>query len=157
MQDLAASLFEIELRSANPRRHWSPASQSYAPADVLLEYLADGWNLSSVVGRLEHWYGAGRHVDVYYFELARDHLARVMAVHGNPAVHRLVWERQLWVVPLEGDYRLMEEGQAPEVYPLQRAEVSTKVPERVLEGIYRVTEAPLERKCATRKPTTQTA
>ena len=119
MPDITASLFEIELRSANQRRHWSPASQSHAPADVLLEYLADDWNVSSVVGRMEHWYGAGRHVDVYYFELTRDHRTMVMPVHGNPAVHRLVWERQLRIVPLGGDYRLME-GQAPEVYPLQR-------------------------------------
>ena len=108
MPDITASLFEIERRSANPRRHWSPASQSYAPADVLLEYLADGWNLSSVVGRMEHWYGAGRHVGVYYFELARDHRMMVMAVHGNPAVHRLVWERRSRIVPLGADDRLMD-------------------------------------------------
>jgi hypothetical protein len=120
MQDSAASLFEIELRSANPRRHWSPASQSYAPADVLLGYLTDGWNLSSVIGRMEYWYGAGRHVDVYYFELARDHRMMVMPVHGNPAVHRLVWERQLRIMPLGGDYR-PREGQASEVYSLHRA------------------------------------
>jgi hypothetical protein len=116
MQDIAASLVEIELQSANRRRPWSPASQSCAPGDVLLEYLADGWNLSSVVGRMEHWYGAGRHVGVYYFELARDHRTIVMAVHGNPAVHRLVCERQLRIMPLGGDYRLRE-GQAPEEKP----------------------------------------
>ena len=117
-----AFFFEIELRSANQRRHWAPASQSYAPADVLMEYLADGWTLSSVVGRVEHWYGAGRHVDVYYFELTHDNRAMVMPVHGNPAVHRLVWERQLWIVTLSRDDGLME-GEAPEVYPLQRADV----------------------------------
>lgn len=121
MRYVAAALFEIELRSANQRRHWSPASQSYAPADVLLEYLANGWKLSSIAGRAEHWYGAGRHVDIYYFELTCGHRMMVMPVQGNPAVHRLVWEQRLRIVPLSSDERLSE-GESSEVYSA-RAEV----------------------------------
>jgi hypothetical protein len=116
-----AFLFEIELRSANQRQHWSPASQPYAPADVLLEYLDDGWKLSPVVGREEHCYGAGRHVDVYYFELTHDYRALVMPVHDNPTVARLVWERQLWIVTLSSDDGLIED-EAPEASPQQHAD-----------------------------------
>jgi hypothetical protein len=121
-----AFLFEIELRSTNQRQHWSPTSQPYAPADVLLEYLAEGWKLSPVVGRAEHCCSAGRHVDIYYFELIHDHRTIVMPVHGNPAVRRLVWERQLWIVALSSNDGLLE-GEAPEAHPLQRADVEHRV------------------------------
>jgi hypothetical protein len=92
------SFIEMELRSADRRRHWSPASQPYAPADVLVEYLADGWTIHPVVGLEEHWRGAGRRVDVYYFELTKDTRELVMPVHGNPVVRGLIQHHQLRVV-----------------------------------------------------------
>ncbi len=94
---------EMEQRSANKRRHWSSSSQTYVPADVLLEYLADGWAISSVVGREECWHGGGRHITVYYFELTRHHQAVVMPVLGNPIVRRLMDQLQFRVMLLKCD------------------------------------------------------
>jgi hypothetical protein len=110
MQNVAPPFVEMEQRSADKRRHWSSSSQTYVPADVLLEYLADGWDISAVVGREECWYGGGRHITVYYFELTRDYRAVVMPVLGNPVVRRLVGQRQLRVVLLTcDDVRLLED------------------------------------------------
>jgi hypothetical protein len=103
MQNAVASFIEMEQRSADKPRHWSSSSQTYVPADVLLEYLADGWEISSVVGREECWHGGGRHITVYYFELTRSHQAVVMPVLSNPIVRRLVDQRQLRVVLLTCD------------------------------------------------------
>jgi hypothetical protein len=41
MQNTVPSFIEMEQRSADKRRHWSSSSQTYVPADVLLEYLDD--------------------------------------------------------------------------------------------------------------------
>jgi hypothetical protein len=103
MQKAVPSFIEREQRSADKRRHWSSSSQTYVPADVLLEYLADDWDISSVVGREECWHGGGRHITVYYFELTRNHQAVVMPVLGNPIVRRLVDQQQLRVVLLKHD------------------------------------------------------
>lgn len=103
MRNAELLFMEMEQRSADQGRHWSAASQTYVPADVLLEYLADGWDISSVVGREECWYGGGRHTIVFYFELTRHHQAVVMPVLGNPTARRLVHQRQLRVVLLTCD------------------------------------------------------
>jgi hypothetical protein len=103
MQNAVPSSIEMEQWPADKPRHWSSSSQTYVPADVLLEYLDDDWDISSVVGREECWHGGGRHITVYYFELTRNHQAVVMPVLGNPIVRRLVDERQLRVVLLTCD------------------------------------------------------
>jgi hypothetical protein len=90
MRNVPRAFIEMEQRSVDKQRHWSSSSQPYVPADVLLEYLADGWDISSVVGREEGWFGGGRHIVVYYFELARNNQIVVMQVLGNPVVRRLV-------------------------------------------------------------------
>jgi hypothetical protein len=41
MRNAVASFIEMEQRSADKPRHWSSSFQTYVPADVLLEYLAD--------------------------------------------------------------------------------------------------------------------
>jgi hypothetical protein len=46
MRNAALSVIEMEQRSADKRRHRSSSSQTYDPADVLLEYLADEGNAS---------------------------------------------------------------------------------------------------------------
>jgi hypothetical protein len=46
MRNAALSFIEMEQRSADKRRHWSSSSQTYVPADGLLEYLADEGNAS---------------------------------------------------------------------------------------------------------------
>ena len=91
---------EMERRSVDKRRYWSPSSQTYAPADVLLEYLVNGWSISPVVGREDYWYGGGRHITVHYFELTMNNQAVVLPVLGNPVVRRLLQQQQLRIVLL---------------------------------------------------------
>ena len=103
MTGAAPSFIEMELRSIDTRRHWSPSSQAYAPADVLLRYLAEGWTVSPIVGLEEHWHAGVRRVDVYHFELSKDNQSLVLPVQSNPVVRRLLNERQLRVVLLKRD------------------------------------------------------
>jgi hypothetical protein len=100
----AALMFiEMELRSTDTRRHWSASSQAYAPADVLMRYLADNWTISPIVGLEEHWHAGSRRVDVYHFELTKDTQSLVIPVQSNPVVRRLIQERQLRIVLLKRD------------------------------------------------------
>jgi hypothetical protein len=103
MSRAAPSFIEMELRSSDTRRHWSPSSQAYAPADVLLQYLANGWVISPVVGLEEHWHAGVRRVDVYHFELTNEDDTVVLPVQSNPVVRRLMRQRQLKVVLLKRD------------------------------------------------------
>jgi hypothetical protein len=103
MAGAARSFIEMELRSNDTRRHWSPSSQAYAPADVLIQYLADGWTISPVVGLEEHWHAGVRRVDVYHFELTKEEQVQILPVQSNPIVRRLMNERQLKVVLLKRD------------------------------------------------------
>jgi len=103
MPGAASSFIEMELRSNDTRRHWSPSSQTYAPADVLLHYLADGWQISPVVGLEEHWHAGVRRVDVYHFELVKDGQTQILPVQSNPVVRRLIHDQQLRVVLLKRD------------------------------------------------------
>ncbi len=113
MRNAVPSFVGVELRSAGKRRHWSPSSQTYAPVDVLLEYLVADWNLNPVVGLEKFWYGGGRHVAVYYVELTKGNQTVVMPVHANPVVRRLIVERQLRVMPLPCDEVRLFEDEVP--------------------------------------------
>jgi hypothetical protein len=93
----------MEWRLFDKRRHWSASSQSYAPADVLLDYLAHGWRISQIVGQDDYWYGGGRHIAVLFFELAMDDQVVVMPVLGNPTVRRIIHHQQLRIVLLHVD------------------------------------------------------
>lgn len=101
MARTASSFLEMELRSTDTRRHWSPTSQAYAPADVLLQYLADDWEMSPVVGLEEHWHAGVRRVDVYHFELHKGAQSMVVPVQSNPVIRRLIARRGLKVVMLK--------------------------------------------------------
>jgi len=101
MPGAASSFVEMELRSFDTRRHWSASSQAYAPADVLLGYLADGWQLSPVVGLEEHWHAGARRVDVFHFELTKEEQVQILPVQSNPIVRRLMHDRKLRVVLLK--------------------------------------------------------
>jgi hypothetical protein len=103
MAGAAPSFVEMELRSTDTRRHWSPSSQIYAPADVLLQYLADGWAISPVVGQEAHWHAGVRRVDVYHFELVKGEQAQVLPVQSNPIIRRLIQRRQLKIVLLKSN------------------------------------------------------
>ncbi|MCD4686351.1 MAG: hypothetical protein K8S97_10480 [Anaerolineae bacterium] len=103
MAGAAPSFIELELRTNDTRRHWSPSSQAYAPADVLLRYLATGWQVSPVVGLEEHYHAGVRRVDVYHFELLNGDQQQILPVQSNPVVRRLIQERGLRIVRLSGD------------------------------------------------------
>ena len=97
------TFIEMELRSNDTRRHWSPTSQTYAPADVLMRFLTEGWVISPVVGLEEHWHAGVRRVDVYHFELNREGETQVVPVQSNPVVRRLMHEYDLRIVLLKRD------------------------------------------------------
>lgn len=103
MQTATPTLIERELWLAERRRHWSPSSQAYASMDVLLDRLTDGWNIDPIVGFEAYWFGGGRHVSVYYFELTKDGQGVIMPVLGNPVVRRLVGQRPFRVKLLSFD------------------------------------------------------
>ena len=103
MSGAAPSFIEMELRSTDTRRHWSPTSQAYAPADVLLRYLAEGWQVSPIVGLEEHWHAGVRRVDVYHFEVNKGDQSLVLPVHSNPVVRRLLRDRNLRIVLIKRD------------------------------------------------------
>jgi hypothetical protein len=126
MQHALPSFIDMELRSANKRRHWSPSAQTYAPADVLLEYLADGWDISAVVSCEEHWYGAGRHNNIYYFELNKGERALVMPVLDNPVVCRLVHQRQLQLELIGWDDRMSFENIVSTAEPLYYIDIVSR-------------------------------
>jgi hypothetical protein len=90
-------------------RHWSPDSETYAPADVLLQYLKRGWNLEKLVA-VETVYHAGfRRSDIYYFTVERDGRAVEMPILANPAVFRVIEQYQLTTLRINVD----REGHAP--------------------------------------------
>jgi hypothetical protein len=93
----------MELRSLDTRRHWSPSSQAYAPADVLMRYLAEGWQLSPIVGLEEHWHAGVRRVDVYHFEVSQEEETMVLPVQSNPVVRRLLRDYSLRIVVIKRD------------------------------------------------------
>lgn len=79
-------------------RHWSPASQAYAPADILLRYLRTGWKLENMAAVESFYYAGYRRVDVYHFMLKREQETVEMPVLMNPVVTRLIEEHKLTVI-----------------------------------------------------------
>ena len=96
-----AAPIELGLTAIDTRRHWSPSSQPYAPADVLLRYLAEGGQISPIVGLEEHVHAGARRVAVYHFELTKDGQQQILPVQSNPVVRRLLHDRNLRVVHLK--------------------------------------------------------
>src|SRR5689334_22079088 len=79
-------------------RHWSPTSQTYAPADVLQRYLRTGWKLENPAAVESFYYAGYRRVYVYYFTLKHGDLTVEMPVLGNPVVMRVIEEHKLTVM-----------------------------------------------------------
>ena len=84
-----------------PFRHWSPDSEHYAPAEVLLGYLRSGWQLEGRVRVKTVYYSDNRHAEMYIFKLSQGENTIRMPVLGNPAVWRLIVDRDLAIVPLK--------------------------------------------------------
>lgn len=77
-------------------RHWSPESEPYAPADVLLQYLRNGWVLEDAVEVKSHECRSCRYVDIYCFTLHRaQHKPLQIPVLANPIVRKLVQQYKL--------------------------------------------------------------
>lgn len=72
-------------------RHWSPESETYAPAYVLLQFIRQAWQLDEmVVVELFPCARSYQHVQVYYFTLRRDDEQIWMPVLANPVVLQLI-------------------------------------------------------------------
>ncbi len=76
-------------------RHWSPTSQTYASADILLQYLSVGWALDNCVVVEAFGCSGARSVKVYSFRLMHEEKDLWMPVIENPVVLRLIREREL--------------------------------------------------------------
>ena len=88
------------LRSDTAFRHWSPESESYPPAQVLLQFIRLGWTLDSLVAVESFYYAGYRSSDVYHFTLLRGTDTIEIPVLANPAVFRVVESCKLTVVRL---------------------------------------------------------
>jgi hypothetical protein len=76
-------------------RHWCPQSQKYAPGDVLLSHVRNGWTLDPVVGVECFYYSGYRCVEVFHFVLTAGDQVLKMPVIANPKIHQLIEEYQL--------------------------------------------------------------
>lgn len=90
-------------------RHWSSQSQAYAPADVLLNHIREGWTLDSLVAIETFYYAGFRRIDVFYFTLPLRRNAQTLEIPvvANPVVTRLIQECGLtcWLHPYRGNER----------------------------------------------------
>ncbi len=81
---------------------WSPRSQTYAAADMLLSHLRNGWMLHPLVAVESIWHAGVRRVDVYYFTLLHGDEHLEMPVLANPVVFRLIEDHGLSLVRVNG-------------------------------------------------------
>jgi hypothetical protein len=79
-------------------RHWSPESETYTTADVLLQYLCLGWKLDDKVSAETYYHAGYRRSDVYYFTLKQNGVTLQMPVLANPVVRRIVRDHGLTVL-----------------------------------------------------------
>ncbi len=84
-------------------RHWSPHSQPYASADMVIQYLRDGWLLGDKVMVQAVRCFSRRSVELYYFRLTSGREQILMPVIANPVVLRLIMERKLVTIRLYTD------------------------------------------------------
>ncbi len=84
-------------------RHWSADSEPYAPADILLQYLKNGWNLEKLVAVETVYYAGYRRSDIYYFTLERDGQSVEMPVLANPAVFKVLEQNRLTTLRINVD------------------------------------------------------
>lgn len=84
----------MEYDDESVKRHWSPQSEDYAPAEALQVYLADGWELDRQVS-VELFLHNKRSTHIYYFKLRRGDIEVWMPVLENPVVLRLIMLHQI--------------------------------------------------------------
>jgi hypothetical protein len=93
----------IDYPDDDVHRHWSPDSETYAPAEVLLHYLSRDWKLQKLVAVETVYYAGYRRSDIYYFTLERDGHAVEMPILANPAVFKVIEQHQLTTLRINVD------------------------------------------------------
>jgi hypothetical protein len=88
--DAATTHVDISQCETSAYRHWSPESELYAPADVLLQHLRQGWKLDKLVAVETVYYSGCRRSDIFYFTLQRGAATVEMPVLANPVVFDLI-------------------------------------------------------------------
>ncbi len=76
-------------------RHWSPDSEPYASADVLIQYLRLGWIVDKLVAVETVYHSARRSSNVFYFTLSLNGQTIEMPVLANPVVLDLLKRHKL--------------------------------------------------------------
>jgi len=79
-------------------RHWSSESETYAPVEVLLNLLREGWELDKLAAIEAYYYSNNRYVDILYFTLFRESEGMEIPVLSNPVSRRLIQEHKLNVI-----------------------------------------------------------
>lgn len=80
------------------QRHWARSTQEFAPADVLITHLQNGWQFVNPAAVETFYSGGFRRADIYYFTLQRGEEIVEMPVLANPKISRLIEEHQLTVL-----------------------------------------------------------
>ncbi len=93
--DAVTTHVDISQCEKSTYRHWSPESELYAPADVLLQYLRRGWRLDKLVAVETVYYSGCRRSDIFYFTLQCKDAMVEMPVLANPVVFELIEARGL--------------------------------------------------------------
>lgn len=83
------------------QKHWSRESQPFAPAEILINRLENGWSLNQVVHAKTHQYGGGRTIQIYFFTICLNGETIELPVQANPVMRRLIAEHKLTVIPLD--------------------------------------------------------
>jgi hypothetical protein len=86
---LAETGTKSSFRSRDYQRHWDPESQVYAPVEVLLQYLRQGWEPDHTIS-VETFFSGQTHSEVYHFSLRRDGMFTEVPVLANPATLRII-------------------------------------------------------------------
>jgi hypothetical protein len=75
-------------------RHWCPASETYAPVEVLLQYLRQGWEADTPV-TVETFFFGTRHSYIFRFTVRHNGSSLEIPVVVNPVALRIVESWQL--------------------------------------------------------------
>jgi hypothetical protein len=95
MSDVQVKSIREILPPREDYRHFSPSSQLYTTADVLRQYLENGWVPQSGVTVESHVLSAGRSVNVYHICLRKDGAEIVLPILASPIVWRVIAEYKL--------------------------------------------------------------
>jgi len=94
---------EADLRLDDKYRNWSPQSQTYASADILLQYVATGWEIENPAACETFFVAGARRAEVYRFNLRRAGERLELPVLANPMVFRLIEKYRLNVIRIHSD------------------------------------------------------